>query len=98
MGRDFGPAPSFYGQMSEWFKELVLKTSDAANVRGFESHSDRQIFAGVSRLFVFVSGVKKEYQVKIPGLPFWKRQMTLLQSRCPSTWLWLTMSPEWLTL
>jgi hypothetical protein len=45
-----------------------------------------------------VSGVKKEYQVKIPGLPFWKRQMTLLQSRCPSTWLWLTMSPEWLTL
>lgn len=45
--------------MSEWFKELVLKTSDAANVRGFESHSDRQIFAGVSRLFVFVSGVKR---------------------------------------
>ena len=43
MGRDFGPAPSFYGQMSEWFKELVLKTSGAANVRGFESHSGRHI-------------------------------------------------------
>ena len=28
--------------MSEWFKELVLKTSDAAMRRGFESHSLRQ--------------------------------------------------------
>ena len=24
--------------MSEWFKELVLKTSDSARGRGFESH------------------------------------------------------------
>ena len=28
--------------MSEWFKELVLKTSDSARNRGFESHSLRQ--------------------------------------------------------
>ena len=32
-----------YGEMSEWFKELVLKTSDAARHRGFESLSLRQI-------------------------------------------------------
>jgi hypothetical protein len=42
-----------------------------------------------------VSGVKREYQVKIPRLPFWKRHMTLLQSRCLSTWLWMTMKPRW---
>ncbi len=31
--------------MSERFKELVLKTSDAAMRRGFESHSLRQILS-----------------------------------------------------
>ena len=30
--------------MSEWFKELVLKTSDSARNRGFESHPLRQYF------------------------------------------------------
>ena len=32
-----------YGEMSERFKELVLKTSDPARGRGFESHSLRQV-------------------------------------------------------
>ena len=27
-----------FGEVSEWFKELVLKTSDVARHRGFESH------------------------------------------------------------
>lgn len=31
------------GEMSEWFKELVLKTSDSARGRGFESHPLRHI-------------------------------------------------------
>ena len=31
-----------YGEMSERFKELVLKTSDPVTGRGFESHSLRQ--------------------------------------------------------
>ncbi len=31
------------GEMSERFKELVLKTSDSAMSRGFESHSLRHI-------------------------------------------------------
>ena len=26
------------GEVSEWFKELVLKTSDTERYRGFESH------------------------------------------------------------
>ena len=30
------------GEMSEWFKEPVLKTGDSARSRGFESHSLRQ--------------------------------------------------------
>ena len=32
-----------YGEMSEWFKELVLKTSDPARDQGFESLSLRQL-------------------------------------------------------
>ena len=31
------------GEVSEWFKELVLKTSDPARDRGFESHSLRHL-------------------------------------------------------
>ena len=30
------------GEVSEWFKELVLKTSDSERGRGFESHPLRQ--------------------------------------------------------
>lgn len=37
-----GSCPS-YGRVSEWFKELVLKTSDTARYRGFESLLFRQI-------------------------------------------------------
>ena len=33
------------GEVSERFKELVLKTSDAAMHRGFESHPLRHIFS-----------------------------------------------------
>ena len=35
-------AYSFYGKVSEWFKEPVLKTGDPARDRGFESHPLRQ--------------------------------------------------------
>ena len=31
-----------FGEVSEWFKELVLKTSDSERDRGFESHPLRQ--------------------------------------------------------
>ena len=41
-----------HGEMSERFKELVLKTSDPATGRGFESHSLRHPFNTVSRLIV----------------------------------------------
>ena len=32
-----------HGEVSEWFKELVLKTSDSERGRGFESHPLRHI-------------------------------------------------------
>ena len=32
-----------HGQVSEWFKEPVLKTGDTATYRGFESHPVRQL-------------------------------------------------------
>ena len=38
------------GELSEWFKELVLKTSDAARHRGFESLALRQIFSNPNGL------------------------------------------------
>ena len=31
------------GEVSEWFKELVLKTSDVVRHRGFESHPLRHL-------------------------------------------------------
>ena len=45
-----------YGEVSEWFKELVLKTSDPARDRGFESHPLRQHF---SYIFNFVTIMQK---------------------------------------
>ena len=36
IGRDAGITAC--GEVSEWFKELVLKTSDSVRGRGFESH------------------------------------------------------------
>ena len=36
------PSPGPYGEVSEWFKEPVLKTGDVAMHREFESHSLRQ--------------------------------------------------------
>ena len=36
-------ATEIHGEVSEWFKELVLKTSDSERGRGFESHSLRQL-------------------------------------------------------
>lgn len=35
---------SIVGEVSEWFKELVLKTSDSARGRGFESHPLRHFY------------------------------------------------------
>ena len=35
-----------FGEVSEWFKELVLKTSDSERDRGFESHLLR--FKGIT--------------------------------------------------
>ena len=37
-----GKVAELSGEVSEWFKELVLKTSDSARGRGFESHPLRQ--------------------------------------------------------
>ena len=35
-----------YAEMSEWFKEPVLKTGDTERYRGFESHSPRHLYQG----------------------------------------------------
>ena len=42
-----------YGEVSERFKELVLKTSDAAMHRGFESHSLRQTAFRIPQEIIF---------------------------------------------
>ena len=45
-----------FGEMSERFKELVLKASDSAMSRGFESHSLRHLFKTVRLLEKYSSG------------------------------------------
>ena len=45
-----------YGEVSEWFKELVLKTSDSARNRGFESHPLRHFF--INELITSWSGTQ----------------------------------------
>ena len=47
-----------FGEMSERFKELVLKTSDSAMSRGFESHSLRHTFLNTD-LFSIWSGTQE---------------------------------------
>ena len=47
----------FYAEVSEGFKELVLKTSDSARGRGFESHPQRHNN--------FIRGVESVYVVKL---------------------------------
>ena len=46
-----------YGEVSEWFKEPVLKTGDAATHHGFESHPLRHLFrcnlSKLQRIFCF---------------------------------------------
>ena len=48
-----------YGEVSEWFKELVLKTSDTERYRGFESHLLRilQLKSGRHWIAHLLSGV-----------------------------------------
>ena len=41
-------ARTITAEVSEWFKELVLKTSDSERDRGFESHLLRYNFIWVS--------------------------------------------------
>ena len=48
------------GQVSEWFKEPVLKTGDTATYRGFESHPVRQN--------IFITNICGFTQV-VKGLP-----------------------------
>ena len=46
------------GQVSEWFKEPVLKTGDTATYRGFESHPVRPAFGGGKNFCGFTQVVK----------------------------------------
>ena len=47
-----------FGELSEWFKEPVLKTGDAATHREFESHTLRHTISNPNRVrFVFVNGL-----------------------------------------
>ena len=45
-----------HGEVSEWFKELVLKTSDSERGRGFESHPLRQIASSRAYMEKYSSG------------------------------------------
>ena len=57
---------SVFGEMSERFKEPVLKTGDGATHRGFESHSLRQKSSTPAGVLLFWrrDGIRKD----VPGL------------------------------
>ena len=62
-----------FGEVSEWFKELVLKTSDSERGRGFESH--------LLRLYrVYQSAEFGEVPKWLKGLP-WKGSRSLIAAR-----------------
>ena len=42
-----GGTPIIYAEVSEWFKEPVLKTGDSAMGRGFESHPLRSFYVNL---------------------------------------------------
>ena len=63
---DAAYAHQLHGEMSEWFKELVLKTSDPARDRGFESHSLRHIFVEQNRFYERCHGVVLKLVTRLP--------------------------------
>ena len=47
------------GEVSEWFKEPVLKTGDSERGRGFESHPLRHICgAGLIDMAIHIAAIK----------------------------------------
>ena len=48
-----------FGVVSEWFMELVLKTSDPARDRGFESHPLRQPLAFIVLVYSTLAEIPK---------------------------------------
>ena len=70
MGKSVLQLASKFGEMSERFKEPVLKTGDTAMCRGFESHSLRHFFKqpfGVYILYINLPLWRSTQVVK--GLP-----------------------------
>ena len=74
-----------YGEVSEWFKELVLKTSDTERYRGFESHLLRIIYLNRKSL-VCTSSLNKfcwlfgEVPKRLKGLA-WKVSRSLIAAQ-----------------
>ena len=53
----------YFGEVSEWFKELVLKTSDSERDRGFESHLLRFIGITTADNLIIVTMKAKAFTV-----------------------------------
>ncbi len=73
-----------YGEMSEWFMELVLKTSDRATGRGFESLSLRQNSRKVRNIRTFRLFDQKHINISQKGgAAFAKKSAFLLYPQQP---------------
>ena len=70
---------SSLGEVSEWFKEPVLKTGDSERGRGFESHLLRLVLSQttISYYSYFSYG---EVPKRLKGLP-WKGSRSLIAAR-----------------
>ncbi len=68
---------SSLGEVSEWFKEPVLKTGDSERGRGFESHLLRLAKCHKIELFLHSAGEVPKW---LKGLP-WKGSRSLIAAR-----------------
>lgn len=71
---------ALHGKVSEWFKELVLKTSDAATHRGFESHPFRHRFSEKRRSVCWYQ--KPIVMLFVAVFDHWQHSPLLLISGC----------------
>ena len=66
-----------FGEVSEWFKEPVLKTGDSERGRGFESHLLRLWYFTILYILSYSAGEGPKW---LKGLP-WKGSRSLIAAR-----------------
>ena len=81
------------GEVSEWFKELVLKTSDSERGRGFESHPLRHMCKMAWLEFRFINKRKFSLEKYSRG---WRGRFAKSLGFARAAWVRIPSSPPYL--